>query len=462
MEDENFIDTNAPSEVSKEKSSLDRGNGSSSRSIEDTDENDIEVNIPDSDAGLATRTTEPLRYTATVSKPLAFQTNWRFLNKFKVPDKESRVPISSLFRPLSKLELQMAGGPKWRWIRRCALAAFWLTWTSLLAAALVIILETPECKPSPSLRWWQRKPMYRIALQSYYDTNGDGVGDLLGIQRKVEYIKKLHVGSIVITPLNGNKFNSTGLPFDGRFGNIQDLKSLLKTAAKSDIKVILDLTPNPASIEEYSWTNIDFDDHEMLEWLLFVKGHISSATTKDDVGIKDRLFMMLLFSIPGTPIIFYGEEIGLKDYKVSAYPLMRWDNSKHAGFTKSLPWITPDLDSYTPTVTQQTDDPLSTLTYYWNLAQLRHEEPSLQFGDFHILANTTDFIAYIRQQELTGILVVLNFGDEISVDFTGVYLPEFAVLLAKSRGVTPCQVINLHEMKIEANTGYILKYFISE
>ncbi|XP_043551575.1 4F2 cell-surface antigen heavy chain-like isoform X1 [Chiloscyllium plagiosum] len=223
-----------------------------------------------------------------------------------------------------------------------------------------------------------------------------------------------------------------------------------------------DLITNPGLLETAK-TLDDYDAKMESAWsgFFFTKGHISSVMTKEDVGNKYRLFIMLLFSIPGTPIIFYGEEIGLKDYQASEYPLMRWDNSKYSGFTKGLPWITPDLNSNTPTVTQQTDDPLSTLTYYWNLVQLRHEEPPLQFGDFHILANRTDFIAYIRQQELTGILVVLNFGDEISVDFTGLYLPKLAILLAKSRGLTPCQVINLHEMEVEANTGYILKYFIN-
>ncbi|XP_043551576.1 neutral and basic amino acid transport protein rBAT-like isoform X2 [Chiloscyllium plagiosum] len=113
-----------------------------------------------------------------------------------------------------------------------------------------------------------------------------------------------------------------------------------------------DLITNPGLLETAK-TLDDYDAKMESAWsgFFFTKGHISSVMTKEDVGNKYRLFIMLLFSIPGTPIIFYGEEIGLKDYQASEYPLMRWDNSKYSGFTKGLPWITPDLNSNTPTVT---------------------------------------------------------------------------------------------------------------
>ncbi|GCC33013.1 hypothetical protein chiPu_0011479 [Chiloscyllium punctatum] len=170
MEEENFTDMNTAPEDSKEKS------------VEDRDANNIVLNIiPESEARLATITTETPKPRPSTSPKPVMRSRWHFFNKFRWPDKEARVQTSSLFTPLSKLELQMAGGQKWTWIRRSVLAAFWLTWISLLASALVIIVRTPECKLLPSLRWWQRKPMYRIAMQSYYDTNGDGFGDLLGI-----------------------------------------------------------------------------------------------------------------------------------------------------------------------------------------------------------------------------------------------------------------------------------------
>ncbi|XP_067901797.1 amino acid transporter heavy chain SLC3A2-like [Heterodontus francisci] len=368
-----------------------------------------------------------------------------------------------LFRSLPRLELQIAGGTTWLWVRRSFLVVFWLTWISLLASALVIIVQTPECKLTPKLRWWQKKPLYRIAMQSYYDTNGNGIGDLLGIQRQINYIVTLNVAAIIIVPIHRSKANTSDWKLvEGGFGNVHELKPLLKTAARSDIKIILDLTPNPEGIEEYTWSHIDFHNHEMMDDLLFVKGHISTVISEGNLGIQHRLFIMLFFTIPGTPIIYYGDEIGLKDYKTSTHPLMRWDNSKHAGFTKHLPWITQDLDTYTPTVLEQSDEPLSTLSFYQELGKIRTEEPSLQFGDFNMVTNITNLIAFIRQWDQTGILVVLNFGGMVTMDFTGVYLPSSALLLAKSRGVTPCQLVYLTNMKVEANTGYILKYFIAE
>ncbi|XP_078086781.1 amino acid transporter heavy chain SLC3A2-like [Mustelus asterias] len=549
--------------------------------------------IPDSSSQL--RTSRALNYTklaAIIKKRPRFEA-FRFRRK-------DSVNTNNAFKPMLKMELQVASGSHWVLARRCLVAVFWLSWLSLLAVALVIIVRTPECKPTPKLRWWQRRPMYHIALQSYFDRNGDGIGDLLGIHQKLKYIKRLNIGTIIIEPFHSFMTNSSdSKSVDRRFGYINELKPLIKTATKYGLKIVLDLTPNPKGIEEYTWADINFYDENMLNDLLppdwegttissafaehlnalhisrrafleaevserirrdlrhnvrpsntvlqqgdivyykgdnfnewkgsgkvigidgktivlqygnptvrvhssrimgtdykfanleradkhdeeqgssetlmlqnyedqlleidrFVKGHFSSVTIKRSGGIYARLFIMLLFSMPGTPIIYYGDEIGLKDYKVTTHPLMRWDDTKFAGFTKSSPWVLPDLSAYTPSVLQQKDDPLSTLSYYQKLGKIRSEEPSLQYGDFNIVSNSTSSISFIRQWERTGILVVLNFGATTTIDFTGVYLPSTALLLIQSEGLTPCGLIQMNKMKVEANTGYILKYFVEE
>uniref|UniRef100_UPI00398EAE53 4F2 cell-surface antigen heavy chain-like n=1 Tax=Pristiophorus japonicus TaxID=55135 RepID=UPI00398EAE53 len=365
----------------------------------------------------------------------------------------SRFSTKPMFKPLIKTQLQMATGPKWKWARRCSITLFWFIWIGFLTAAVIIILKSPGCKPIPKLRWWHKGPMYRIAVRSYLDTNGDGVGDLLGIQREINHIVKLNMVAVVIEPIYMS--SNTDLKSD----EPHEFKSLLKTAKHNDIKMVIDLTPNPEGHEQHIWSDINFNDHQMLDEILFGAGHLSSIIPKEIQGIKKKLFIILLFSMPGTPFIYYGDEIGLKDYKASTHSLMRWDNSKYAGFTRHLPWITPDLDTYTQTVLQQSEDPLSTLSFYQSLAKIRTEEPSLQYGGFNIVTNITNVLAYIRQWDQTGILIVLNFGGTITIDFTEVYLPSSAVLLAKSTDLTPCELIHLNKMVVEANIGYILKYF---
>ncbi|XP_067844555.1 amino acid transporter heavy chain SLC3A2-like [Heptranchias perlo] len=367
------------------------------------------------------------------------------------------------FEILTEVELQIASGPKWKWARRCTLSLFGLIWLSLVVTALVNILRTPECKPTPKLRWWHKGPMYRIALQSFHDSNGNGIGDLHGIQRQMNYIIKLNMVAIIIGPIQipANVTIKTDLEStDTIFGNIIDVKPFIKAAARHDLKVVLDLTPNP---EENTWSSNYFDDHDLIEWRSRLEGHISSVIPKERQGIQDRLFTILTFTMPGTPIIYYGDEIGLKDYKTSVYPLMRWDNSKYAGFTKGLPWITADLDIDTHNVKQQSEEPLSTLSFYQALGKIRNEEPSLKFGDFHLLTNTSNLLAYIRHWDQIGILIILNFGATITFDFTSVHLPPSALLLVKSTDFTSqCQLIHLSDMVVEANIGYIVKYFISE
>ncbi|XP_072362895.1 4F2 cell-surface antigen heavy chain-like [Scyliorhinus torazame] len=224
---------------------------------------------------------------------------------------------------------------------------------------------------------------------------------------------------------------------------------------------LTDLMTNP-NLSETTKTLGDYQHKMENAWCGFflAKGHFSSAMTKKSDGVQDRLFIMLLFSMPGTPIMYYGDEIGLKDYKVTKFPLMRWDNTRFAGFTKSLPWTKPDLDSYTPNVLHQSDSPFSTLSYYRNLGKIRTSEAALQFGDFNILSNTTNLLAFVRQWDRAVILVVLNFGTNTTLDLTETLMPPSAILLAKSKGLTPCELVDLHKMKAEATTGYILKYFI--
>ncbi|XP_072906253.1 4F2 cell-surface antigen heavy chain-like isoform X2 [Hemitrygon akajei] len=477
------------------------------------------------------------------------------------------------------MELQMASGPKWIFIRRFTLALFFIAVICFVAATIVIVIQTPECKVIPKLGWWQKGPLYRIALQSFRDTTGNGMGDLRGIQLQLEYIAQLNVVAVIIVPYNNLPVNQTvdtlnpSRFFGDIFGNIQEMGALLNSAAKYGMKVILDLTLFSAQLESDNSTNTYSDTMELSLTLLaevrawfregvdgiflkmnsvnlkkknfiellktlknmagrysksskqrvfiiatsmdnpdylisvlmevpgvmifvyylndlltsskivektrtlntysleqnfawsgftFGEGHIASMIPEKQQGIYIKLFAVLLLTMPGTPVFYYGDEIALKDYKESEYPLMRWDKSKYAGFTNSTPWILPGLSVYTLTVNQQSEDPLSTLSFYRALGKIRTEEQSLQYGDFNIMINTTNILAYIRQWQETGILVILNFGHAVTYDFTVLNLPSTALLLAKSTDLTQCKLIHLHTMAIEENMGYVLKYYKGE
>ena len=96
---------------------------------------------------------------------------------------------------------------------------------------------------------------YEIYPTSFYDSNNDGIGDLKGIEEKLDYVKELGCNAIWINPFFKSPFMDGGYDIedffdvDPRFGSIKDFKSLVKTAHEKGIKIILDLVAGHASIK---------------------------------------------------------------------------------------------------------------------------------------------------------------------------------------------------------------------
>ena len=96
---------------------------------------------------------------------------------------------------------------------------------------------------------------YEIYPTSFYDSNDDGIGDLAGIEQKLDYVKELGCNAIWLNPFYKSPFLDGGYDVedfyevDPRFGDIEDFKSLIRTAHKKGIKIILDLVAGHASIK---------------------------------------------------------------------------------------------------------------------------------------------------------------------------------------------------------------------
>ena len=96
---------------------------------------------------------------------------------------------------------------------------------------------------------------YEIYPTSFYDANNDGIGDLKGIELKLDYVKELGCNAIWINPFFKSPFFDGGydvedfFDVDPRFGTIEDFKSLVKTAHSKGIKIVLDLVAGHASIK---------------------------------------------------------------------------------------------------------------------------------------------------------------------------------------------------------------------
>ncbi|KAM5247252.1 amino acid transporter heavy chain SLC3A2 [Ctenodactylus gundi] len=143
-----------------------------------------------------------------------------------------------------------------------------------------------------------------------------------------------------------------------------------------------------------------------------------------------RLYQLLLFTLPGTPVFSYGDEIGLQAAGLPGQPAeapsMPWDES-----------ALPDPSGSNMTVKSQSEDPASLLSLFRRLGDQRAKERSLLHGDFHTLSASSSspgLFSYIRHWDQNErFLVVLNFGDvDLSAQLGADDLPPGSSLPARA------------------------------
>ncbi len=106
--------------------------------------------------------------------------------------------------------------------------------------------------------WWQTCVIYQIYPRSFLDSNGDGVGDLPGIAKKLDYLCWLGVDALWLSPIYPSPMADFGYDITNYtdvhplFGTLKDLDSLLHEAHLRDLKLILDFVPNHTS-DEHPW-----------------------------------------------------------------------------------------------------------------------------------------------------------------------------------------------------------------
>jgi alpha-glucosidase len=170
-------------------------------------------------------------------------------------------------------------------------------------------------------------------------------------------------------------------------------------------------------------------------WPNWVLGNHDRARVATRLGAaRARVAAMLLLTLRGTPIVYYGDEIGMTDVPVpddaALDPVarqtpgigagrdperapMRWTGDEHCGFCPPdvAPWLPIPAGQRAVNVAAQDGDPGSMLTLYRALIALRRAEPALAVGDYVPTHATDDVLGYRRVLDGREFEVVLNLGE---------------------------------------------------
>lgn len=116
-------------------------------------------------------------------------------------------------------------------------------------------------------KWWKEAVFYQIYPRSFFDSNGDGIGDLRGIIEKLDYLKELGVDALWLSPVYDSPNDDNG--YDIRdyhaimkeFGTMEDFDRLLEQVHEKGMRLIMDLVVNHTS-DEHPWYQQALADRE--------------------------------------------------------------------------------------------------------------------------------------------------------------------------------------------------------
>ena len=232
---------------------------------------------------------------------------------------------------------------------------------------------------------------------------------------------------------------------------------------------------------------------ETAQWALFLRNHdeltlemvtdeerdyMYRAYTQDrmarlNLGIRRRLAPLLgndrkrielmnglLFSLPGTPVLYYGDEIGMGDNiflgdRNGVRTPMQWSADRNAGFSRAnrqrlyLPVITdPEYHYETVNVEAQAQNPHSMLSWMKRIIALRKRHRAFGRGTLELLRpENRKVLAYVRKHESEQILCVANLSR---------FLQAVELDLSKWKGLVPVELFSSNEMPVVGETPYFL------
>jgi len=127
--------------------------------------------------------------------------------------------------------------------------------------------------------WWKRGVIYEVYPRSFQDSNGDGIGDLNGVRRRLDYLQWLGIDAIWIAPIYPSPMADFGYDIadycgiDPLFGTLKEFDELVREAHRRELKIILDYVPNHTS-DAHPWFQESRTSHtnHRRDWYIWRDG----------------------------------------------------------------------------------------------------------------------------------------------------------------------------------------------
>jgi alpha-glucosidase len=177
----------------------------------------------------------------------------------------------------------------------------------------------------------------------------------------------------------------------------------------------------------FNWPNYTLSNHDQPRAI----SRYASGNEEETLA-RARVAVALLLTLRGTPFIYYGEEIGMRNGRIPRsriqdpigklyWPIykgrdaertpMQWSAEAQASFTSGEPWLPVNPDIVRVNVAAQQDDQKSLLNWYRTLIALRQREVALRAGSYRRLsAPRSQTLCYLRETEGARVFVALNFA----------------------------------------------------
>ncbi|XP_047467837.1 4F2 cell-surface antigen heavy chain-like [Mugil cephalus] len=289
----------------------------------------------------------------------------------------------------------------------------------------------------------------KSALVFWLSEGVDGV-QLSGVERVASVVPSLwaDIQAIVQNGTNERPSSRVLIGVTDR-SSAEDVSSLLSTTGVNLLVSNVLLPRNKDATERAQSIQRLYSSHGPLKlaWSIGgrAQGHLASLVGRARVNLNQ----LLLMTLPGTPVFNYGDEIGLVDE--GKFPKMLWDSDEELNGT----------------LQEDRAERLSCRRFFQTLSELRVKDRSLRFGDFHLLSNSSSFLAYLRVWDQNDrYLAAFNWAEEEEEEVvltpppSDVAPPRYVtVVLSTNSSVLPRDAsVDLTKLKLGPGQAALLKF----